>query len=197
MSTIQNEAPPALKLKITGDELLKLKKQVGDFNVKMNKPREPEKEQMGKDQFLKLLMLQLSKQDPLSPVKNEEFIAQMAQFSALEQMKNVSKSVGTLGDVMTRMQSQNLLGKEIQYTTESSSTPRIGTVSKLQFEQDGKTTLFVGAQAVNLSDVMSVSTPAETKIETKIETKYETRTEIPKEKTSEVKSAYGFIAPKF
>ncbi|MBL8995503.1 MAG: hypothetical protein JNM63_19305 [Spirochaetia bacterium] len=101
----------------------------------------------------------------------------------------MSKSVGTLGDVMTRMQSQNLLGKEIQYPTESSSTPRFGIVSRLQFEQDGKTTLFVGAQAVNLSDVMSVSTPAETKSET--------RTEVNKEKTSEVKSAYGFIAPKF
>lgn len=48
--------------------------------------------ELGKDQFLQLLVTQLKYQDPLSPMQNEEFIAQLAQFSTLESMKNVEQS---------------------------------------------------------------------------------------------------------
>jgi hypothetical protein len=47
---------------------------------------------LGKDEFLKLLVTQLKYQDPLSPMQNEAFIAQLAQFSTLEAMKNVERS---------------------------------------------------------------------------------------------------------
>lgn len=47
---------------------------------------------LGKDEFLKILVVQLQNQDPLNPMDDKEFIAQMAQFTALEQMQNVAKA---------------------------------------------------------------------------------------------------------
>lgn len=48
---------------------------------------------LGKDAFLKLLITQLRNQDPLNPMEDKEFIAQMAQFSTLEQMQELNKNI--------------------------------------------------------------------------------------------------------
>ena len=62
-----------------------------------------------KDDFLKLLIVQLKNQDPLSPVDDSQFLAQMAQFSALEQMTNIAESVQELNHNLTWLSSQSLL----------------------------------------------------------------------------------------
>jgi flagellar basal-body rod modification protein FlgD len=51
---------------------------------------------LGSDAFLKLLVVQLQNQDPTSPQSNTEFLAQLAQFSSLEQLTSISKSVGAM-----------------------------------------------------------------------------------------------------
>lgn len=51
------------------------------------------KKELGKDEFLQLLIAQLSHQDPSEPMKNDAFVAQLAQFSTLEQMENMNNSL--------------------------------------------------------------------------------------------------------
>ncbi len=53
---------------------------------------------IGETEFLKLLVAQLQNQDPLEPVKNEEFVAQLATFSSLEQLISINKAVTKLVD---------------------------------------------------------------------------------------------------
>ncbi|TWM32473.1 Basal-body rod modification protein FlgD [Bacillus paralicheniformis] len=76
---------------------------------------------LGKDEFLKLLMKQLQYQDPLNPMEDREFIAQMATFSSLEQLTNLNTTMSTfvgLQDPMTMYVSW--IGKEVTYEGEES-----------------------------------------------------------------------------
>lgn len=66
---------------------------------------------LGKDDFLKLLTTELANQDPLQPMDNKDFIAQMAQFSSLEQMNNVATSMNDLKTSMTSYFQQGLLSQ--------------------------------------------------------------------------------------
>lgn len=55
-------------------------------------------ESIGKSDFLRLLVVQLQHQDPLNPLRNEEFVAQLATFSSLEQLISINESVTKLAD---------------------------------------------------------------------------------------------------
>jgi flagellar basal-body rod modification protein FlgD len=71
---------------------------------------------MGKDQFLELLVAQLSHQDPLNPLEDKEFIAQLAQFSSLEQMMAVNENLTLLQmsqSAMANAQFTQLIGTEV------------------------------------------------------------------------------------
>ncbi|MDD5811952.1 MAG: flagellar hook assembly protein FlgD [Treponema sp.] len=71
-------------------------------------------QELGKDDFLKLLLTQLSHQDPTSPMDNNEFIAQMAQFSSLEQINNMSTSFSKMSALLNSSDAVNTIGKEVE-----------------------------------------------------------------------------------
>ena len=70
--------------------------------------------ELGKDDFLKLLMAQMTNQDPTSPMENTEFIAQMAQFSSLEQMTNMSQNFDRMASMINSSEAHSLLGRTVQ-----------------------------------------------------------------------------------
>ncbi len=74
----------------------------------------PFKAELDKDDFLKILITQLQHQDPTNPMQDREFIAQMAQFSSLEQMTNMASSFGKLSGVLYSSEAQSLLGRNVE-----------------------------------------------------------------------------------
>jgi flagellar basal-body rod modification protein FlgD len=105
--------------------------------------------ELGKDEFLKLLILQLQNQDPLNPIKNEEFIAQLAQFSSLEQMQNLNKSMTSLGSLQILTQTASLVGKEVEVLTDNNSVVT-GTVTQAIFK-DGTAKIQVNVSGTQVT----------------------------------------------
>ena len=76
----------------------------------------PQNEKMGQQQFLQLFTAQLQNQNPLDPVKNEAFVAQLAQFSQLEALTNMQTSLDSFVNSMSSerlLGSANLIGKSV------------------------------------------------------------------------------------
>ncbi|MCY8405874.1 flagellar hook assembly protein FlgD [Bacillus sonorensis] len=75
---------------------------------------------LGKDDFLKLLVKQLQYQDPLNPMEDREFIAQMATFSSLEQLTNLNTTMSTFVGLQDPMSMYvDWIGKEVTYENEN------------------------------------------------------------------------------
>lgn len=75
-----------------------------------------EKSILGQDDFLKILITQLRNQDPMEPMQDRDFIAQMATFSSLEQMTSMNKTMQEMRGIMLG-QATSYVGKSIQYET--------------------------------------------------------------------------------
>ena len=99
--------------RLDAQEQARVNQLVHDFNAKLNPGRKPQQE-LGKDDFLKLLITQLSYQDPTSPMEDKEFIAQMAQFSTLEQMTSMAADFAKLTAMITGTEASAALGRNVE-----------------------------------------------------------------------------------
>jgi len=89
---------------------------------------------LGMEDFLKILLTQLTYQDPLKPMDNQEFMAQMAQFTSLEQTQQLNNKIETLITNQAALQSVGLIGKTVDVSTPSGLLT--GTVSALSLSGD-------------------------------------------------------------
>ena len=104
--------------------------------------------ELGKDDFLQLLVTQLQHQDPLAPMEDKDFIAQMAQFTSLEQMKNMNNAVQIT-------QATSYIGKQVTWA-DSQGTEQTGIVTAIRIV-NSEPKVMIGAEAIELKKIMSVT----------------------------------------
>lgn len=88
---------------------------------------------LNQEDFLKLLLAQLSFQDPLKPMDNQEFIAQMAQFSSLDQTRQSNEKFDSLLLLQSANQSIGLLNKSVEIETEKGTVK--GEIVAIRFNR--------------------------------------------------------------
>ena len=91
---------------VTNSDLTQSLEDLTYNNTTTNQVKTRGSSELGKEEFLKLLVCQMQNQDPLNPQSDQEFIAQLAQFSSLEQMTN-------LNSTMSNTSAYGLVGKEV------------------------------------------------------------------------------------
>ena len=99
---------------------------------------------LGQEDFLKLLTVQLSSQDPMKPMEDQAFIAQMAQFSSLEQMNTLTREFGELRSNQQLNSASSLIGRQVTVDTPDESVTGVveavdATASPASIVVNGKT----------------------------------------------------------
>jgi flagellar basal-body rod modification protein FlgD len=89
--------------------------------LELNKSNITTGQNLGKEDFLKLLLAQLAHQDPSAPMEDKEFIAQMAQFSSLEQMTNMAADFAKMAQMLKVTEASGALGKSVEITLEDNT----------------------------------------------------------------------------
>ncbi|RYF69033.1 MAG: flagellar hook capping protein [Comamonadaceae bacterium] len=89
---------------------------------------------LGLEDFLKILLTQLNYQDPLKPMDNQEFMAQMAQFTSLEQTQRLNDKIDQLITNQAALQSVGLIGRAVDVQTATGKVS--GTVASLSLQGD-------------------------------------------------------------
>ncbi|MDP4097539.1 flagellar hook capping protein [Paenibacillus sp. P96] len=122
---------------------------------------------LGKDEFLKLLITQLQNQDPMQPMEDKEFIAQMAQFTSVEQLMNISSQLTAMSESLGV--SSAMIGKEVSWISEGKTDPITGEKSEGTVQsgivdsiviRDGVQYATVGKEEIALTDITSIKNPA-------------------------------------
>ena len=103
-----------LSTTMTSSEKFAVDNAVNNFNKTNTVNGRQASQQLGKDDFLKLLITQLTNQDPTSPMEDTQFISQMAQFSSLEQMTNMNESFNKMASMINSSQAASVLGRTVE-----------------------------------------------------------------------------------
>lgn len=107
---------------------------------------------MGMEDFLKILLTQLTYQDPLKPMDNQEFMAQMAQFTSLEQTQQLNEKMSTLIANQAALQSVGLIGRTVDITTATGGSVT-GSVTALSLTGDTPALTVTTTSGVTMANV--------------------------------------------
>lgn len=137
------------------------------FLANKNNERKTGQRTLDQDAFLRILITQLQNQDPSNPMEDKEFISQMANFSSLEQMTQMNKSLTNFIDMQKDshfLSHSNLIGKDIKWeqvvsNAQGESTMRVqeSQVKAISF-QNGKTKLVLDSgETIDTIQVIHIS----------------------------------------
>ncbi|HEY1567046.1 MAG TPA: flagellar hook capping FlgD N-terminal domain-containing protein [Solirubrobacteraceae bacterium] len=111
---------------------------------------------LGENDFLKLMMDQLQNQDPLNPSDPTQYMSELASFSSLEQETQIATSTASASTQQASSSALGLLGHTVSYQ-DSDGVTQSGTVSKVDFNSSGPT-LTIGATAgISLGSILEAS----------------------------------------
>lgn len=114
------------------------------------------KQALGSDDFMKLLTTQLTSQDPMNPMKDTEFISQMANFTSLEQMRNLSKSFESFSSDQKVSAAPAFLGRNV--TVKDVSGDVTGIVDSITLK-DGKPAVVINGKPYDTSLITGIAMP--------------------------------------
>ena len=127
----------------------------GGMLAGVNGASAPSTNNMDKDTFLQLLVAQLRYQDPMNPTDSTQFLAQSAQFTALEKMQDVSDRVGALLGSQMAFGAGAMVGQSVSWIDTDGVTTHAGVVAGVTFGAQGPVLDIDGSQ-VPLAQLLSV-----------------------------------------
>jgi flagellar basal-body rod modification protein FlgD len=113
--------------------------------------------ELGKNDFLKLMIAQLQAQNPLEPSNGTEYISELAQFSQLEQTTNIAQDSSQSTTAQRVAQAVALIGHTVSYTDPSTGATQSGSVQSAEITPEGATLTVEGTPGIELAGVTEVS----------------------------------------
>ena len=123
----------------------------------LNQQKESSGSYMQMEDFLQLLTSQISNQDPLEPMKDTEFISQMANIASLEQMQQFTKGFESFASSQKDMVAQAYLGRVVTINDKGNDVE--GLVDSVEKSADGLITIQVGGESYLPEDITRVRLP--------------------------------------
>jgi len=111
---------------------------------------------LGENDFLKLMMDQLQNQDPLNPSDPTQYMSELASFSSLEQETQIATSTSAASTQQASSSALGLLGHTVSYQ-DSNGVTQTGTVSKVDFTSSGPTLTVGTTPGIGLGSVLEAS----------------------------------------
>jgi flagellar basal-body rod modification protein FlgD len=119
-------------------------------------PENP-KGELGKNDFLKLMVAQLQAQNPLEPTNDTEYIAELAQFSQLEQTTNIAQTSSQAATSQQVAQAVGLIGHTVSYIDPTTGASAQGKVQNVEIGSTGATLTIEGIAGIEPSGITEVS----------------------------------------
>jgi flagellar basal-body rod modification protein FlgD len=113
---------------------------------------------MSESDFLNLLVTQMTSQDPLDPMTNEDLLGQMVQFSTLQSNATMDTDMGQMQSNQTLANADSLIGQQVNLQVDANGDTTQGLVTGVDVSS-GTPEIVVNGQSYNLSQVLSVTPP--------------------------------------